>query len=59
MNAEAEAAARAARHAIYKGGSCTGQQVADGVISEESLKAKGFVKDPDTGDWNRPAKGDR
>jgi hypothetical protein len=29
------------------------------VISEESLKAKGFVKDPDTGDWNRPAKGDR
>jgi hypothetical protein len=27
--------------------------VADGTIGEESLKAKGFVKSPETGDWRR------
>jgi hypothetical protein len=48
-----EDTATAARHAIYKAGTATRQQVADGTIGEESLKAKGFVKSPETGDWRR------
>lgn len=56
MSQETEAHARAARHAIYKEGTATRQQVANGVITEESLKAKGFVRNADTGDWHRPLK---
>jgi len=59
VSEEDQAQARAARHAIYKEGTATHQQVADGVITEESLKAKGFVQDVHTKDWHRVPKGDR
>ena len=59
MSEEAETQARAARHAIYKEGTATHQQVADRVVTEESLKAKGFVRNEHTKDWYRVPKGDR
>lgn len=56
MNEDAEAKNRALRHSIYKEGSATREMVAKGVITIESLKAKGFVPNPATGGWHRPPK---
>ena len=49
-----EAKARAARHSIYKEGTCTREQVSSGMISRDKLMDRGFVEDPVTGDWQRP-----